>query len=49
MENKDQDETLAIAIALWRIQGERVARARAAVIKMERKVAQLQREDAEVG
>ena len=46
MESKDQ-EVPAWAVALWRAQKQRVEQAKNAVIEMERKVAQIQREEEE--
>ena len=45
MEAKDED--LAIAIALYRVQGQKVIQARDDVIRMEKEVAQLQKEEEE--
>ena len=47
MDAKDQDISFAIAVALYRAQGQRVARAREAVIQAERKFAQLQKDEEE--
>ena len=46
MESKDQ-EVPAWAVALWRTQKQRLEQAKNAVIEMERKVAQIQREEEE--
>ena len=47
MEAKDQDLNMAVALALYRAQGKRVAQARGALIRAEKKFAQLQKDEEE--